>query len=147
MAARKKKPTTKAKFDEKKANALLNELGGLLVEDENLARHDWAGISMIFELEDGASSLSGYVYDAKGGHEAEAPDDLRVLEVAEKLREVMAKGGLGSWSRALVQLTQPGPEIEMQFDYDGEQWETAHQVRPSSIPAPRAPKKKTKKKK
>lgn len=137
MAAKKKK--SELSFDVEKANALLNELGGLLVEDGAYEGHDWAGISLVVEFDDDAVSLSGYAYPEGKPHIAVVPENPEVFDVVEALRDVMAADGKGAWAGALVRITQPGPEIEMEFDYDGGQWEVgAEALRPESVAGPKA---------
>ena len=146
MAAKKAKKT-EPKFDVDEANALLNELGGLLVEDRVYGAK-WAALSLVVEFDDESISLTGYVYDAKGKARLAVPENGEVFEVLEALRTTMAVGGLGAWVSALVRITQPGPEIEMDFDYDGGEWDVdADALRPESVAAPKKAKKSAPKKK
>jgi hypothetical protein len=139
VAAKKTKKTDALKFDVEKANAMLNDLGGLVVTDPCYAELDWAGISLVVDFDGDDVSLSGYVYDAKGKHASAVPENGEVFDVVEALRDTMATDGQGAWVSALVRITQPGPEIEMEFDYEGGQWEVdAAALRPESVPAPKA---------
>lgn len=148
MAAKKTKKNDQLKFDVEKANALLNDLGGLVVTDPCYAELDWAAISLVVDFDGDDVSLSGYVYDAKGKHASAVPENGEVFDVAELLRDTMAADGKGSWVSALVRITQPGPEIEMEFDYEGGQWDVdAAALRPESVEAPKPVKKAAAKKK
>ncbi len=103
-------------FDQTRADALVNEIGQMVIADANYAERDWTGIALVVEVA-ARKRMYGFVYLADGDWEAETPDDFDVIERAADLNRVMGVGGNG-WTRCLVQISRPGPKIAISFDYD-----------------------------
>lgn len=103
-------------FDQTRAEALVNEIGQMVIADPSYASRDWSGIALVVEVAQ-RKRMYGFVYLPDGDWEAETPDDFDVIDRAAELNRVMAAGGNG-WTRCLVQLSQPGPKVVISFDYD-----------------------------
>lgn len=107
-------------FDKIRADALIVEIGRMVAADPSYADRDWTGAALVIEVAP-RRRMYGFVYLADGDWEAETPDDFEIIEKAETLSDLMAEDGK-RWTRCLVQLTQPGPELKIQFDYGNEDW-------------------------
>lgn len=107
---------TSVAFDQTRADALVNDIGQMVIADANYATRDWTGIALVIEVAQ-RKRMYGFVYLADGEWEAETPDSFDVIERAVELNEVMAGGGNG-WTRCLVQISRPGPKVTIRFDYD-----------------------------
>jgi len=103
-------------FDQTRADALVTEIGQMVIADPNYASREWSEIALIVEVA-ARKRMYGFVYQADGDWEAETPDDFDVIDRAVELSQVMAAGGNG-WTRCLVQISRPGPKIAIRFDYD-----------------------------
>ena len=108
---------TSVTFDQTRADALVHEIGRMIVADPNYAARDWTGIALVIEVAQ-RKRMYGFVYLADGDWEAETPEDFDVIERAGELADVMAAGGGSRWTRCLVQITRPGPKIDISFDHD-----------------------------
>ncbi|WP_165356279.1 hypothetical protein [Sphingosinicella sp. BN140058] len=107
---------TSVTFDQKRADALVHDIGQAILADANYVERDWSGIALVVEVGQ-RKRMYGYVYDAEGEWEAETPDDFDVIDHARALADVMAQGG-SRWQRCLVQISRPGPKIDIRFDFD-----------------------------
>lgn len=106
--------------DKARGNAVIMEIGQMIVEDPNYAGRDWTGAALVIEVAQ-RRRMYGFVYLADGDWEAETPNDFEIIERAGILNNIMAGDG-ARWMRCLVQLTQPGPELKIQFDYGDRDW-------------------------
>jgi predicted RNase H-like HicB family nuclease len=104
-------------FDRTRVDALVAEIGAMILADRNYADREWTGIALVIELAE-RRRMYGFIYLADGDWEAETPDDFDILETAASLREVMAEGS-ERWARCLVSLARPGPRLTVAFDHDG----------------------------
>ena len=103
-------------FDQSRADALVHQIGQAIIADGNYAARDWGGIALVIEVAQ-RKRMYGFVYLPDGSWEAETPDDFDVIDHARALADVMAAGG-SRWTRCLVQISRPGPKIDIAFDYD-----------------------------
>jgi len=88
------------------------------VADPNYSGRDWQAIALVIELGP-RRRMYGYVYARDGDCEAETPDSFEPLFKAAELRDRMRKDTKADWSSCLVTLTRPGPQVRIEFDYDG----------------------------
>lgn len=103
-------------MDQAKADELVQEVGGLLLDDPAFADHVWDGLAAVMSF--GKARTSVYAYRFHGEAEPvflEVEHELYDLLV--KLREEMTKGRR-PWQSCLIQITQPDLGIEIDFDYD-----------------------------
>ncbi|SMF60051.1 hypothetical protein SAMN02982989_1014 [Xaviernesmea oryzae] len=107
-------------FDKVRADALIVEIGRMIAADPSYVSRDWIGAALVIEVAP-RRRMYGFVYLADGDWEAETPGDFEIIEKAETLSDIMAVEDK-RWTRCLVQLTQPGPELKIQFDYGSEDW-------------------------
>ncbi len=111
-----KKPAPKKKTDE--TSELVHQIGHSLLQDVEYEDGAWQAIVLIVELEEGYASVGGFRYDAKGKHTATIPENYDLAGDAEALCDIMEAEGGGRWKSMLIELTQPGPEIAIEFEYD-----------------------------
>ncbi len=98
---------------------LITDIGYAILSDPAYMNGDWDGISIVINVEPGHTSMNGYVYsgdDWEGSLPDENGDDL--INLAADLQDVMAAEVGKRWVQALVQISRPGPEIDVQFEYD-----------------------------
>lgn len=122
----KKKPAAKkaAKTPEtnrQAATEFLHLIGHGLLQDPEFEDQEWEAIVMIVQLEEGCASVSGFRYDAKDKYTCTVPQDYDLGGDAEVLCDMMVEAGDARWKAILIQLTQPGPEIAIEFEYDDAQ--------------------------
>jgi hypothetical protein len=106
-----------ASFDKARADALVAEIGAMILADRNYGEQEWTGIALVIELA-ARRRMYGFIYCADGGWEAETPEGFDILKTAGALQEIMGEGG-ERWVRCLVCLARPGPRLTIEFDYDG----------------------------
>ena len=63
--------------------------------------------------------FNGYVYDGPNWS-AFSPQEkgFEFLDVLQELQDAMAAETGNRWKQALIHITRPGPEIDIQFEYD-----------------------------
>lgn len=106
-------------FDQEAANALIQELGEAIVNAPDYEPYDLTGITLV--IESGGTSMFGYAYTTDGEWHAETAD-FNVLDIAQKLRDAMKIEGQAAWIKCLVQINIETGGINIDFDYDGDQW-------------------------
>jgi hypothetical protein len=104
-------------FDQAAADRVLHELGQLVIADEEFAGKDWQGIALVIQVEP-RKRLFGYRYKADGGWEGATPAGRPAILKARELADAMKVEGKDGWKTCLVQISRPGPSIEIDFEYD-----------------------------
>ncbi len=107
---------TSVAFDQARADALVSEIGQMIIADPNYSGRDWSGIALVVEVAE-RKRMYGFVYLAHGDWEAETPDDFDVIERGRDLADAMTVDGK-RWKRCLIHISRPGPKIDIHFDYD-----------------------------
>lgn len=98
---------------------LVHEVGRLIVQDKQINSHPWQSLALVIVL-DGASSMSGYVYDAEGRSTPELPDNNEIFGACKRLRDAMQQDNPTKqpWKAALFQIRRPDMKATFQFEYD-----------------------------
>jgi len=104
-------------FDQATADRVLHELGQIVITDEEFAGKDWAGITLVIQVEP-RKRVFGYRYKSDGGWEGATPAGRPTIMKARELADAMKVDGKPGWKTCLVQISRPGPEIRIDFEYD-----------------------------
>lgn len=103
-------------YDNESADALVAEIGRMIIADPNYAPRDWTAISLVIEVAS-RKRMYGFVCLGDGVWEAETPHDFAVIEKADELERIMARRDR-PWMHCLVHITRPGPEVTIKFGED-----------------------------
>lgn len=108
-------------------NALINQVGMLIVTDPTVDAEYWDGYALIARYGEPmlARRLSGFRYQDDGSFEAATPHDNDALDKAvDALREAMHVPGQARWDAAVFQIRRDTRKIHAEFEYDHpEQWD------------------------
>lgn len=97
--------------DKARADALIHEIGNMIVRDANYRDRDWTAIALVIEVA-ARKRMYGFLYTADDW-EAETPEEFDVITKAQELQAAMGSG----WTACLVRITRPGPKVTIDFDY------------------------------
>lgn len=116
-------------MDGQDPNAMILEVGRMVIEDPEYRDDRWQAISLVGTLGDGQREMTGYQYFADGDFEAAAPEEFGdILRKLMELRDVMEVVNGDVWKQCLIQITKPDYEVKMQFEYDDAQRWTPKEV-------------------
>lgn len=104
-------------FDQAAADRVLHELGQMVIADGEFAGKDWQGITLVIQVEP-RKRLFGYRYTSDGKWESAIPEGRPAILKARELADTMKLPGKDGWKTCLVQISRPGPEIKVDFEYD-----------------------------
>ena len=99
-------------------DALVTEIGSLLLSDAGLAEKGWDAIALVATLADGRRNLQGYRYFDGDDFAGWVPSSFEPLRRIRALHEAMAKAEGEPWRQCLVQLRRDGPSIDIAFEYE-----------------------------
>lgn len=101
-----------------KDDAIL-EAGRIALECLHSKGTDWDGHAIVVNVAPGHRRFNGYVYDGPNWS-AFSPQEkgFEFLDVLQELQDAMAAETGNRWKQALIHITRPGPEIDIQFEYD-----------------------------
>lgn len=103
-------------------NALVHEIGSMIVSSDEYREDDWLGIAVVIDFSFGQQSQHGYAYLNNGDFQARSPG-FDVLRKIRDLREQMKKEKSIEWHQCLIHITRPDYKINFQFEYhDPERW-------------------------
>ncbi len=105
-------------MDNMPADALIHEIGTMIVQDEKYADRDWDGISVVGIYGEGATQISGYSYDANGVPKAGTPRNKDLHYRLRDLHKAMADSGQGDWKTVLIQIRRADMNVKMDFEYE-----------------------------
>lgn len=108
-------------FDENAADEIIQEIGMVIIDDENYADLEWESLSLVINLDD-RKSMYGYTYDEDGDATEQVPEESDVIDLAIKFRDVMTANGDEPWKAMMIQITGEDASINIEFDYDGDMW-------------------------
>lgn len=124
-------------------NALINQLGMLLVTDPAVDAAYWDGYALIARYGEGAIArrLSGFRYLDDGGFEAATPqNDEAVAAALDALREATRVEGKAPWDACVFQIRRDTRRIHAEFEYENpEQWDVTPQTLASVVERARPP--------
>ena len=105
-------------IDQQRADALVPEIGSMIVWDKVTRELDWDALSLVVTVAPGVVQMHGFAYDAAGKPTPFVPDadalDDRFKELAEAMREPEGR----VWKSALVQIVRATSKIHFDFEYD-----------------------------
>lgn len=100
------------------ADDLITDAGFQILADENYADDEWTDISLVATLTPERTNLTGYRYADEDWY-AETPRHGRdLIDILRALQDTMVANTGNRWKQALIHITRPGPEIDIQFEYD-----------------------------
>lgn len=106
-------------------DALVNEIGRLILQDSRYADGNWRGIALVYTREPGVETTDGYIYyddDSYHGddYKPELPDSNSgaISDAIDKLLDAMAEDNGKRWQQMLYQIWKPGPDFRVTFEYD-----------------------------
>ncbi len=102
-------------------NALINQLGMLLVTDPAVDAAYWDGYALIARYGEGAIArrLSGFRYLDDGGFEAATPqNDEAVAAALDALREATRVQDKAPWNACVVRIRRDTRKVHVEFEYD-----------------------------
>ena len=104
-----------------RASELIHEIASDIVNDENFSNADWESLAVVFTAYEGggASSITGFYYDAKNNATPEIPE-ADLTDKFLELRSAMQLAHGCEWKSALVQITRATKKVSTQFEYDDE---------------------------
>ena len=104
-------------FDQAAADRTLHELGQMVIADPEFAGKDWQGITLVIQVEP-RKRMFGYRYGSDGKWEGATPEGRPTILKARELADAMKIEGKEGWKTCLVQISRPGPNIKVDFEYD-----------------------------
>jgi hypothetical protein len=107
-------------FGSDAANALVQDLGNVIVRDEFYQSEPWEQLALVIDI-DQRKRMFGYVY-AAGDWEAASPDGIEPLETARRLQQAMRLPDKTPWKKCLVKIDRGTATIDIDFDYEGTAW-------------------------
>lgn len=110
-----------AAFDQARADALIQEIGGEIARGSKFAANPWEKISVVANL-DRQKRLYGYCYWGARDWEAATPDGFAALGLFGDLQEAMKVPGQDAWKKALLRIDRASGKVDIDFDYDGNKW-------------------------
>jgi len=101
-------------------NDLIQRIGTLISTDSEFANDRWQGLSLIFdEIDEAGVGMSGYMYAGdKVIPVLPQSNSTEIEEAVLALREATIAPDGSKWHGCLVQLSRPGPEIGIEFEFD-----------------------------
>ena len=113
-------------------NALINEIGRLIVTNERYQNDDWTIISLVYDFVNGAESKFGYYFRADKSWKPETTKGFDCLDKMLELQAAMERRNGKKWLRALVHIDRVKQDINIIFEYDDP---TRWEIRPNDLEA------------
>ncbi|GLS46837.1 hypothetical protein [Methylobacterium brachythecii] len=99
--------------------ALVHEIGSLIVHDEAYLEQPWNTLSLVATMRDeNVVQLHGYVYLDAGKTAAETPRESKIAQRFVELHQVMRQRDGKPWKAALVQIWRETAKVSYFFEYD-----------------------------
>lgn len=98
---------------------MIDEIGGMIVEDERFQAVPWQAIAIAVTLADGQREMSTYRYLEDGSFQAGSPKAAgAILRKIRALKAQMEADGDGAFQQCLIQITKPDYKLRLQFEFD-----------------------------
>lgn len=104
-------------MDEEKFQALLIDLGQCILKNEKYRDREWDAVALVVTLTETDNGSAGYTYDGENWRAASMGGD-EFFDLCEDLQEITRTPSGETWKQALIHITKPGPQINVQFEYD-----------------------------
>lgn len=99
-------------------NALIVEIGKLIVADVKVSSAHWDGFALVAWYGDGVSKLNGFRYaDERPGQPA-TPASPEIQQRLDELRDVTTVDGEASWNACVIRLRHDTGKAIVEFAYD-----------------------------
>lgn len=112
-------------------NALINQVGMLIVTDPKVDAAHWDGYALIVRYNDGeiARRMSGFRYLDDGSFEAATPQNDEAIGAAlDALRQAMRTQDKAPWDACVVRIRRDTRHVKIDFEYDEPQlWDITPQ--------------------
>lgn len=102
-------------------NALINQVGMLIVTDPAVDAKHWDGYALIVRYNEGniARRISGFRYLDDGSFEAATPQNEEALTAAlDALREATRVEDKAPWDACVVRIRRDTRKVHVDFEYD-----------------------------
>lgn len=99
-------------------NALINEVGRLIVTNERYQNDDWVVIALVYNFVNGRENKFGYYFRADKSWKPETTKGFDCLDKMKELQSAMERRTGKKWLRALVHIDRVKQDINITFEYD-----------------------------
>ncbi|MEM1431542.1 MAG: hypothetical protein AAGG09_18960 [Pseudomonadota bacterium] len=105
-------------------NALIFEIGEMIVEDPRYADDAWHSISLVATIGEDVEELTAFRFDEAGQSSPGTPRrGGAILDKLIELREQMQQTGGGAFVQCLIQIKKPDYDLTVKFEHDDpERW-------------------------
>jgi hypothetical protein len=102
---------------------LVQEIGALLLQDREISSRPWRDLVIVAQIMPNATKVNGFAYQDTGKAVPTGPDNFKILEKFEELREAMRESIREPWKACLVPINGPSGQMSIDFEYDcPEKW-------------------------
>jgi hypothetical protein len=99
-------------------NDLIHTLGGLLINDPEVAPEGWQRIVLVSMVEAGSIDITGFSYVAGGKAIPASPSLNGALDLIAQLHQAMATRTGRAWQACLLRIERTGLALSIEFEYD-----------------------------
>lgn len=100
-------------------NDLVMKIGELIISDSAVRAASWDALSFVATIQPGHLQRTGYRFLATEWEGLQLEEySLELFDSLQELQDAMAAETGNRWKQALIHITRPGPEIDIQFEYD-----------------------------
>jgi hypothetical protein len=111
-------------LDESRFQECILQVGVAILKDSEYMSNDWDEIALVITLETSGEQMTGYIYQGDLW-KPRIPDDEadNLYDLCKDLQKITRSPTGETWKQALIHVTKPGPEINVQFEYeDATRW-------------------------
>src|SRR5262245_33177143 len=103
-------------MDQKRADALIGEIGEVILRDPTLTDDDWDSVAFVAVLEKPVS-VFGFRYSADK-HSPTTPLTIELLALLEELQKATSDKRHPPWKACLIQVNEADLDFQIDFVYD-----------------------------
>ena len=109
-------------------DALVHEVGALIVRDERVAARPWDAYALVARVEANRIQLNGFAYEA-GSMRPATPRGPEMHHKLKALRDAMREDVGQAWGACVVRIERETKKIRIEFEYDHpERWDVTPQT-------------------
>src|SRR5688500_12163034 len=98
---------------------LIREIRSKLIGDIVTESIDWVRLTIVGEITENQTKLTGFAFDRDGKHELITSSNIEVYKLLEVLRDTMASAeNVPPWRSTLIRIDKDTGEISFEFEYD-----------------------------
>ena len=106
-------------FDSELADDLVHQIGTTILNNARIKSEPWDALSFASTITTGGRQMNGYRYEGDDWEATLPKGDIElIMDMLSDLQDAMAAATGKRWKQALIHITRPGPEIDVQFEYD-----------------------------